>query len=392
MGTRPRVLLVGGPDVDARLDLMRALAPSYDLAAAGTDPALAARFGAAGFAFHAYPMTRTTNPLADLLTFRALLRLLRAVRPDLVHAFDTKPTVWGRLAARIAGVPVIVGTLPGLGALYSTDQWRARAARLIYEPLQALACRLSSLTLFQNADDAREFERRGIVPRGEAPVIPGSGVRTDLFHNDLPREQRAALRATLGLPEDAVVVVMVSRVTRAKGVLVLVEAARRLREVAPGIRVVVAGAEDGAGADRLTPAELGELRATTTWLGRRSDIKEILAASDVAVLPSYYREGVPRALLEAAAMGLPLVAADVPGSRDVVRQSRTGFLVPPRDAAALVDALATLAGNPALRSRFGAEARRVAVAEYDLAHIAADTAARYADLLARAGRTVAGSA
>lgn len=383
---KPKVLLVGGPDVDARLDLMRLLSKRFEVAAAGSEPALESRFTAAGFRFRAFPMTRRASPLADLGTFRALVRLLREERPDVVHAFDTKPTVWARLAARRAGVPVVVGTIPGLGSLFASGAARALAARILYEPLQALACRAADLTIFQNEDDRREFEARSIVPRGKSAIVPGSGVRTDLFRPDVPTERRDALRREWGVAGDDIVVTMVARLARPKGVLEFAAAARGAAARATGgklprIRFVLVGPEDTGGVDRLARHELDEVRAAVTWLGARTDVKEILAASDVFALPSYYREGFPRALVEAAAMALPLVAADVPGSREVVRHRENGYLVPPRDVPALTDALAALASDAGLRRSFGAASRRLAESAFDLGRIAELTGALYLSLL-----------
>jgi glycosyltransferase involved in cell wall biosynthesis len=133
--------------------------------------------------------------------------------------------------------------------------------------------------------------------------------------------------------------------------------------------------------DALSQREMDELRSSVTWLGPRRDIKRLLALADVFVFPSFYREGVPRVLLEAASMALPLVAVDAPGSRDVVEHERNGFLVPPRQPLALAAAILRLAHAPELRAQLGANARRRAVADFDLAVIAERTMSLYAELL-----------
>ncbi len=134
--------------------------------------------------------------------------------------------------------------------------------------------------------------------------------------------------------------------------------------------------------DALSAAELDELRGALTWVGPREDVREILRLADIFVFPSFYREGIPRVLLEAASMGLPLVAADVPGSHDVVEDGVNGFLVPPRDAGAIAAALLRLAGAPELRRRLGARSRARAVSRFDLAVVAESTEALYRSLLA----------
>ncbi|HWP38075.1 MAG TPA: glycosyltransferase family 4 protein [Gemmatimonadales bacterium] len=373
--------LIGGPDVDARIDLMRALALDFEPHALGSNPAAADRFAAAGFQFDSYPLSRMAAPLADLRTLSCLAVILRRERPAIVHTFDTKPAVLGRLAARVAGVPVVIGTIPGLGSLYVDGGWRARATRAVYEPLQALASHLSDLTLFQNDDDLRELRRRRIVPRGKTAIVPGSGVCTDFFRPDLEPGDLAPLRTELGLGQDEVVVTMISRLTRSKGVLEYAAAAAIVRQQEPATRFLLAGSADQDSLERLSQTELETVARSVTWLGQRKDVKHLLAVTSVFVLPSYYREGIPRALLEAAAMGLPLVTVDVAGSRDVVRNGINGLVVPQKDPAALAHAILQLAGDPALRRRFGQASRRLAVERFELRVIAARLRAIYHHLL-----------
>jgi len=377
---RPTICVVGGPDVDARKSLIEHLQEHFDVCALGTEPGLAESFASNGLRYRSYTMSRGVTPLSDLRTVVQLVRIFRIERPRVVHTFDTKPAVWGRFAAKIARVPVVIGTLPGLGSLYATPGRKARFARLAYQPLQTLACRWADLTTFQNQDDAREFERRRVVPHSRATVIPGSGVRTDVFA-PVGREAALRKRGELGLG-DAMAVVMVSRVLRAKGVLEFAAAARAVRAVEPEIRFLLVGPDDRDSLDALTAAELDELREGVTWLGPRNDVREILGLADIFVFPSYYREGVPRVLLEAASMGLPLVAADVPGSRDVVENGANGFLVPPRDPDAVAEAVLRLAETRELRVRFGERSRERAVTQFAFTVVAERTESVYRELLA----------
>ena len=338
---RPRVLLVGSDDVDARIDLMRRLRDEFDVAAAGTAPALAARFEENGFAYHHFPLHRGSSPLRDLRTLGALCLLLGRLRPDVVHTFDTKICVYGRLAARAAGVPVVLGTIPGLGSLYSDNGSSSlrRLVRSIYEQLQALASRYSDLTIFQNQDDAREFIAKGVVPEAKAHVIAGSGVRTKVYDPArVPMSERRRVRGELGVPDDAVLVTMVSRIIRSKGVQEFVHAAQETRRHEPSACFLLVGPADQGSVDCYSTEELAALKQSVRWPGPRRDIATILAASDVFVLPSAYREGIPRVLLEAASMGLPLVTTRSPGCADAVVEGVNGLLVPVRDAAALTRA------------------------------------------------------
>ncbi|MBM4430202.1 MAG: glycosyltransferase family 4 protein, partial [Chloroflexi bacterium] len=298
---------------------MQHLRDDFCLSAAGTNLFLRAAFQQAVFAYDTYRLARGVNPFADMCTLLSLYRLFWRHRPDLVHAFDTKPCVFARIAARLANVPVVVGTLPGLGSLYVYDGVTTRVVRAVYERLQGWASHLSDLTIFQNHEDARQFVAKRIVPEAKIAVIPGSGVDTDLLDparvSQLEREQA---RAELGVSSRMLLVTMVSRLIRSKGVMEFAVAAQTVRERHLEVAFLLVGPADEESVDRLTPTELSQLARVVTWTGARKDIPAVLAASDILVLPSFYREGIPRVLLEAASMGLPIVTTDSPGCREVV--------------------------------------------------------------------------
>ncbi len=382
--TKPTILLMGGPDVDLRLPLMEHLRSEFEMVAAGTASELQGRFSAAGFRYHVVPLHRTVNPLADLVSIGSIRRLCRTLQPDIVHTFDAKPGVWGRLAARWAGVPVVIGTIPGLGSLYTNDRFSTRLIRSIYQPLQRWACHVSDLTIFQNRDDARQFVAAGVVAEEKTTIIPGSGVSTGLYSRDrVSAAARLDVARELGIGPEEIVVTMVSRVIRTKGVLEFMAAAREMRERSLPVRFLLIGPSDDESLERLDAAELERLKQVVTWPGPRRDIPAVLAVSDISVLPSAYREGIPRVLLEAASMGLPLVTTDSPGCNEVVEDGVNGFLVPPRDAAALGRAILRLVEEPELRRRFGEASRRRAVERFDLSLIVEQTRSVYRRLLAR---------
>ncbi len=353
-GLRPKVLILGSEDVHARIDLMRGLADEFAVAAAGSNPQLANIFNQAGFRYFAYPLARGLGPCSDVVAFASLWRLMRSFRPDIVHAFDTKPGVYGCLAAKLAGVPVVVGTVTGLGSLYGEDGLRARIVRGIYEKLQRFASQHSDLTVFQNRDDRAEFVARRVVPAGKAALIAGSGVPTEILDPArVTDSQRRQLRESLGIPAEALLVTMVSRVIRSKGVEEFAAAAQQVRQRLPGTQFLLVGPADKDSVDSFSAEELAEFGRVVQWPGARRDIPQVLAASDLFVLPSYLREGIPRVLLEAAAMGLPLITTDSPGCNDVVEDGVNGCLVPARDPAALSRAIGDLLNQPEVRQRFG---------------------------------------
>jgi len=381
---RPSVLLIGGPDVDARLDLMFELRDRYDVRAAGTATDLEPRFREASFGYDFYPLGRGANPLSDLRAFISLVRVCKERRPDVIHTFDTKPCVFGRLAARVAKVPVIVGTIPGLGTLYVKKDIVTRLVRFVYERLQKSACAVADITVFQNGEDRKEFIGRGLIHPRKATVIPGSGVKTDRFvRSEVVATMSAKLRRELGIARDAVVVTMVSRLIRSKGVMEYAAAAEELKEDCPQARFILVGSYDSDSADPLSPSELKWVAERVQCLGKRTDIPVILAASDVFALPSFYREGIPRSLLEAASMSLPLITTDWPGCNEVVRDGVNGFMVPTREVESLARAVRRLVVDSALRERFGRASRKLAVSRFDLSVIAHQIDTLYHELLAQ---------
>ena len=379
----PNVLFVGGPDVDARLELMHCLKDTFSISALGSLPILHNIFLDEGFRYNSYRLDRQVNPLSDLWTLGQLVFIFRRLEPQIVHTFDTKPGVWARLAARLAGVPVIIGTLPGLGSLYANDSLKTRFFRSVYQPLQTLSCRISDLTIFQNHDNARQFIAAGIVSEQKATVIFGSGISTDVFAQARVSDiEKAQLRAELDIQPHETVVTMVSRLIRSKGVLEFMAAAQEVGARFSDVRFLLIGPEDDESVDRLNSEELTQLKQAVTWLGSRRDIPAVLAVSDIFAFPSY-REGIPRVLLEAASMGLPIVTTDSPGCNEVVEHGVNGYLVPVRDSEALSQAIIRMIELPELRQRFGRVSRQRAVKRFDLSIVADQMRAVYLQLLAR---------
>ncbi len=363
---RLKLALIGGPEVQLRLALAEYLVQDFDLYVLGSSRSAGPIFKHVGVDYRPYPMTRGINPWRDFITLLCLRRHLRSIRPDLVHTYDSKPCALGRIAAWIGRVPVIIGTYPGMGSLYGSNRLRIRLVRVIYEVIQALACRVSTLSIVQNADDLEDFISRGVMLRSKTIIVRGSGVNTRAFRPDrLAAQEAAKLRQSLGLSATTLVVTMVSRVIRSKGVLEFAAAADQLRKTEPRAHFVLIGQVDAESPDRLNARELATLRHSVHWLGRRDDIAELLCITDVFVLPTSLMEGIPRVLLEAAASGLPIVTSDTRGCRDVVEHGKTGLLIKPGDSVELSHAILSLLGDPVRRSSLGKEARRRVIQEFD---------------------------
>jgi glycosyltransferase involved in cell wall biosynthesis len=328
------------------------------------------------------PMTRRLTPLRDLVSLARLRRLLRRRRFTIVHTHNPKPGLLGQLAARLAGVPVVVNTLHGF---YFHDRMHPLARRF-YVSLERIAARCSDLILSQNPEDVDTALREGIARPGQIRHL-GNGI--DLARFDPARvgsEARRRTRAALGLAADAPVVGFVARLVKEKGVGELLQAARRVLERVPRARFLLVGGTDEEKADRLTPeaARAQGLEKACVFAGIRQDMPELYRAMDVFVLPSH-REGFPRAPMEAAAMKLPCVVTDVRGCRQTVTHRVNGLLVPVGDAGALAEAILALLEDPELARRLGEEGRRRALQEFDEQRVFATVLAEYRRLLREKG-------
>src|SRR5438105_11867978 len=322
--------------------------------------------------------TRALAPTHDARAFGEMRALFRALRPDIVHTHNPKPGVYGRIAARAAHVPAIVNTVHGLYA--TPDDTRVR--RAVVYTLERLAARCSHAELVQNPEDVEVLARLG-VPRSKLHLL-GNGI--DLARFDPSRvspDRTAQLRAEMGAGPDDVVCGLVGRLVWEKGYREVFAAAARLRVTAPQVRVVVVGPHDSDKPDAITDADLDRARRDgVTFLGLRHDVEALYAAMDLYVLASH-REGFPRSAMEAAAMGVPVVATNIRGCRQVVDDGRTGRLVPVGDVDALAGAIAALATDAELRRSLGEAARAKAQREFDQQRVIDTTLAVYEGLLAR---------
>lgn len=327
--------------------------------------------------------TRSMALTEDARALAELVRLFRRLRPSIVHTHTPKAGVYGRVAARLARVPVVVNTVHGLYAL-PDDPWPKRAA--VYG-LERLAATCSHAELLVSAED-RVTLRRLRVPDERLTVI-GNGIDLDRFDPaTIDADERAAARRELGASsDDDVVVGLVGRLVREKGYPEVFQAAASLREHHPELRIAVIGPDEPGKADALTDADRRAAAAVgVRFLGARDDIPRLFAAMDVHVLASH-REGLGLTLLESAAMGVPVVTTDIRGCREVADDGVTGLLVPRGDPDALAAAIAKLASDPALRQRLGAAARRKAVESFGHQRCIDIVLATYERLLNAAGET-----
>ena len=308
------------------------------------------------------------KPLRELWSLTEVARLYRRVRPTLVHHVAVKPVVYGSMAARLAGIPAVVNALTGLGYVFSSNDSRARALRpLISAAFHFLLDGSNTRLIVQNRHDAGLFEKS--VSTCRIRVIRGSGVDLDRF----PASPEPA-----GPP----IVVLPARLLKDKGVREFVAAARRLKERGVSARFALVGEPDEENPATITEPELHAWLAegAVEYWGWQDDMADVFSRCHVVCLPSY-REGLPKALLEAAACGRPIVTSDVPGCSEIVTDGENGLLVPSRDAIALAEALGRLIADGNLRRRLGEAARQRVEREFSIDRVVAETLAVYEELV-----------
>jgi glycosyltransferase involved in cell wall biosynthesis len=317
------------------------------------------------------------DPIRQAAAVWRLAQLIKTERPDVVHAIAMQVLLLTSLALKLAPqVPHVVLHLTGLGFLGISNAPLARLARpLALNRLAGVLRRPTSWLIAENPDDVAFLTRGGASPGERVTVVGGAGIDTDALPALPPPGNKVPVAAFVG------------RMIRSKGVDVLIEARRRLSACGIDLDVSLYGkTDDNPECLPISQLEAWNREDGITWHGYISDVGEIWRRSDIAVLPAITREGMPRALLEAASSGRPLIVTDVAGCRHFVRHGIEGFVVPPGDSGALADALAELARDPGLRARLGAAARQRVLEGYTVQHVAAAMRESYR-LLLLASRT-----
>jgi glycosyltransferase involved in cell wall biosynthesis len=326
---------VAAPGISAQLDVKEALAGM-------------------GVVVHEIPLVRTgTNPLADLRLVWRFVRLMRKHRFDVFLGYTVKPVIYGGLAAWLACVPHRFSLITGLGFAF-TEAKRGVVARVVTW-LYALAMARTHKVFFQNPDDEQLFRSQGILSAGvPSVVVNGSGVDIAAF-------------AQQPLPGGAPVFLLMARLIGDKGVREYAAAAARIRQCNPEVRFLLAGRID-SNPEAIKQHELDGWIAAgdLEYLGHVADVRPLIAQATVYVLPSYYREGTPRTVLEAMAMGRPVITTNAPGCRETVVDGENGYLVPVRSVDALVQAMQRFVNDPSLAVRMAARSRRMAEEKYDV--------------------------
>lgn len=324
----------------------------------------------AGFTYHSLGLKRASgNPFHNAALLLQLFRLYRSVRPAIVHHVTIKPVILGTLVARFVHIPAVVNAVSGLGYSFSSTERRRRSLRYLVGLAYRVGLNHPRMTVvFQNADDRLDFLKWTGIKSLNYVLIAGSGVDINRFH---PTPE----------PSGIVRVVLPARMLRDKGLVEFAMAIGSLRAKGVLVEGLMAGSPDPENPESLTESELRALETQygVQWIGHCSDVANLFSSTHIVCLPSY-REGLPKALIEASAAGRAIVTTDVPGCRHVVEDGVTGLLVPARQVAPLADAIGRLVADPGLRSRLGAAARARAVAEFGVDQIVSETLRLYSQL------------
>lgn len=359
-----------------RLPIARAaLQAGYDVLVATRVNSCAQKITEAGFRLVPLDLDRSSySPRAEVRSIRQLEHIYRREQPQIVHHVALKPVLYGSIAAFCKSQIQIVNAFAGLGYLAASTSLKAKLLRSsTWRVLRFLMRKPETHFLLQNAEDKALLIKRLALPPEKITIIRGSGVNVNQFK---PTPE----------PEGVPIVLFASRMLWIKGVQQFIEAAQLLRRLGVSARFVLAGESDTDSPSCVPRQQLLDWEASgaVEWWGRQQDMSDIFKRTSLVCLPSHGGEGVPKVLMEAAASGRAIIATDVPGCRDVVRDGVNGLLVPPKKATALADAIRKLLSNRDLRLRMGFQGRQIALSEFSEEVVVRETLALYNRLLGAA--------
>ncbi len=323
--------------------------------APGEHADIAVKLQAMGIVYQPLRLKRTSiNPIRDLRALAELTIFLIRSRPDIVFSYTIKPVIYGSISAGLVGIPHIFSMITGLGYTFMGATLKQRLINLGVQRLYRFALARNQAVFFQNPDDLSLFVNSRLVRNSSEPVlINGSGVDLTYFSRTSHVVKPLAF-------------LLIARLIRDKGIIEYVEAARILKKRYPGTFFRLLGPFDSnPSAIPESQVKIWQCEGAVEYLGVSDDVRPFLADASVYVLPSY-REGTPRTVLEAMAMGRPIVTTDAPGCRETVKEGENGFLVPVKDVGALVDAMEKFIRQPELIEKMGLRSREIAEEKYDV--------------------------
>lgn len=320
-----------------------------------------------GYALHPIQIDRKIAPVPNLISIYQLTKLIRQNHYDLVHVHTPIAAVLGRIAAKLGGIKRIIYTAHGFPFHDQSSPFQYR----FYFTVEKFCTPFTHLVLTQSYEDFITAQKTGLCPPNKVRYL-GNGIDIDRFdRNRLDPIHQTQLRESLSIPDTAGLIIgMVGRLTRKKGSGYLIEAAAKLLPQFPNLHILIIGGQLSTDPEPFQAELLERIRTLgieehVTLTGDREDIPELLGLLNIFTLPTFTHEGLPRSILEAMSMGLPVVATDIRGCREAVVHGETGLIVPPRDSEKLAEALGKLLSDPDLRQVYGKAGRQRVEAEYD---------------------------
>jgi len=306
------------------------------------------------------------SPFSAISSIIELSKLLKSLNLDLLHTFTVKPNIYGTFAGKVAGVPKILNLVEGMGSFYVDNSFKSKIVRTLIESLYRVVFKFSDQTVFVNSDDPEYLIGKNIIDRERVKVIRSVGIDTEEYSPDsISEETKDRYREELKIGKDEPVITMIGRAILHKGTEDFYKSAELLKD--KNYRFLFIGDIDEGNRFSMS-REFMNSQSNVSWLGFRSDIKELIAVSDIIVLPSY-REGVPRTLLEAGAMGKPIIATDVIGCRETVVDGSNGYLVPLNSPKDISDKINFILENSDVYNQFSEYSRINTVKEFKLTDI-----------------------
>lgn len=377
----PHILCVGGEDHHLRIPTLLALR-DLGLKISAASPSTSPEFLRENIDHYNFPFYRFVGPVADIRALRCLSKIIKTTQPDIVQSFDTKPALFVPFAAKMAGSAHSIRTITGRAWLYSSNSATARALRPLHKIASRIAALCTSATVFEIQDDYNYFVARKMAGK-RSVVIPagGGGIDVDGFERALASDSAGpSVRDELDAAASDLIVT-VGRVTREKGIPTLLRAADLVHQVRPTAKFLIVGPQVSEGPLAVPAADIARRAPYVCALGPRTDVPAILRQADVFAFPTEYREGIPRALLEAVVAGVPVVVTDMPGCLEVIEDGRTGYVVPPQAPELLANRILKILDDRGKAARMSARASVAVRQEYDIKIIAQRTLSLYNDIL-----------
>ncbi|NLD37452.1 MAG: glycosyltransferase family 4 protein [Desulfatiglans sp.] len=314
---------------------------------------------------------RGMNLVSELSVIKRLIKIYREEMPDILHHVAMKPVIYGSFAARFAGVSNVVNAFAGLGYIFTSTDLKARLLRAVMGlSLRWLINRKKSRLILQNQDDSELLIGKGFINKERVRLIKGSGVDINIYS---PTKE----------PDGAPLVILASRMLWAKGIKEFVEAARYLKSRGVIARFALIGDSDMHNPSSISVDQLSDWdsEGVVEWWGHKSDMPNVISKSNIVCLPSFYGEGIPKVLIEAASCGRAIVTTNTPGCKEIVIDGENGLLVPIRNPEKLADAIGTLIANNGLRKKMGENGRKLVENNFSLKIVIEKTMEVYKELL-----------